>query len=74
MKKITKTTERNWQCPYCNFLNDLSSNTCKNCGAVRNGNEVEKEIKALEKERIILGYNTLIDWNKAGTNKVTAVI
>ena len=44
MKKITKTTERNWQCPYCNFLNDLSSNTCKNCGAVRNGNEVEKEI------------------------------
>lgn len=44
MKKITKTTERNWQCPYCNFLNDLSSNTCKNCGAVRNGDEVEKEI------------------------------
>jgi len=44
MKKITKTTERNWQCPYCSFLNDLSSNTCKNCGAVRNGDEVEKEI------------------------------
>ena len=36
--------------------------------------EVEKELKALEKERIILGYNTLIDWNKAGTAKVTAVI
>ena len=36
--------------------------------------EVEKEIKALEKERIILGYNTLIDWNKAGTHKVTAFI
>ena len=44
MKKITKTTERNWQCPYCNFLNDLNCNTCKNCGAVRNGDEVEKEI------------------------------
>lgn len=36
--------------------------------------EVEKEIKALEKERIILGYNTLIDWNKTGTHKVTAFI
>ena len=36
--------------------------------------EVEKELKALEKERIILGYNTLIDWNKAGENKVTAFI
>lgn len=44
MKKIIKTTERNWQCPYCNFLNDLSDNTCKKCGAIRNGDEVEKEI------------------------------
>ncbi len=44
MKKIVKTTERNWQCPYCGFLNDLSDNSCKNCGAVRNGDEVEKEV------------------------------
>lgn len=44
MKKIVKTTERNWQCPYCSFLNDLSENVCKKCGAVRNGDEVEKEI------------------------------
>ena len=44
MKKITKTTERNWQCPYCGFLNDLANNTCEKCGAVRNGDEVEKEI------------------------------
>ncbi len=36
--------------------------------------EVEKEMKALEDERIILGYNTLIDWNKAGADKVTAFI
>ncbi|MBQ9377234.1 MAG: Lrp/AsnC family transcriptional regulator [Schwartzia sp.] len=36
--------------------------------------EVEKELKALEKERIIYGYNTLIDWNKAGENRVTAFI
>ena len=44
MKKITKTTKRNWQCPYCGFLNHLSDNSCKNCGAVRNGDEVEKEV------------------------------
>jgi len=44
MKKIIKTTERNWKCPYCGFLNDLSTNTCEKCGAVRNGDEVEKEI------------------------------
>jgi hypothetical protein len=44
MKKITETTERKWQCPYCGFLNDLSVNTCKKCGAIRNGDEVEKEI------------------------------
>lgn len=44
MKKIIKTTERNWQCPYCGFLNDLSKNTCEKCSAIRNGNEVEKEI------------------------------
>ena len=44
MKRIIKTTERNWQCPYCGFLNDLSENSCKKCGAVRNGDEVEKEV------------------------------
>ncbi len=44
MKKIIKTTKRNWQCPYCGFLNDLTENTCKKCGAIRNGDEVEKEI------------------------------
>ena len=44
MKRITRTTERTWQCPYCGFLNDLQNNTCEKCGAVRNGNEVEKEI------------------------------
>ena len=36
--------------------------------------EVGKEIKAMEDERIILGYHTLIDWNKAGVDKVTAFI
>ena len=36
--------------------------------------EVEKDIRALEKDGIVLGYNTVIDWNKAGRNTVTAVI
>lgn len=36
--------------------------------------EIEKELKAMEKERIILGYGTMIDWNKIGENKVTAFI
>ena len=44
MKRITRTTERTWQCPYCGFLNDLQNTTCEKCGVVRNGNEVEKEI------------------------------
>lgn len=36
--------------------------------------EVEKTIKSLEREKIILGYNTLVNWAKAGENKVTAFI
>ena len=52
MKKIKKTTERNWQCPYCGYLNDLSENTCKQCGAIRNGDEVEKEITTFEETTI----------------------
>lgn len=35
---------------------------------------VEKEIKALEDEKIICGYNTLINWDKVDTDKVTALI
>ena len=36
--------------------------------------EVEKDLRRLEKDQVILGYNTLINWNKAGENFVTAVI
>ena len=36
--------------------------------------EVGKEIKAMEDERIILGYHTLIDWNKAGQERTIAFI
>ncbi len=36
--------------------------------------EVEKDLCQLEKDNIILGYNTLINWEKAGAKLVTAVI
>ena len=36
--------------------------------------EVEKDLRQLEKDNIILGYNTLINWEKAGAKLVTAVI
>jgi len=36
--------------------------------------EVEKDIKSLEKDNIILSYNTLINWEKFGSDTVTAII
>ena len=36
--------------------------------------EVERDIKELEKNKIILSYNTLINWEKFGDDTVTAVI
>ena len=36
--------------------------------------EVEKELKQLEKERILLGYNAIIDWSRAGRNSVVSAI
>ena len=36
--------------------------------------EVLKEIEAMENEHIICGYKTKIDWDKVGTEKVTALI
>ena len=35
---------------------------------------VANEIADMEKEKIICGYHTLIDWDKAGVDSVTAVI
>ena len=32
--------------------------------------EVANEIAAMEKENIICGYNTIIDWSKTGDEKV----
>ena len=36
--------------------------------------EVEQDIKKLEKDKIILSYNTLINWEKFGDDTVTAII
>lgn len=35
---------------------------------------VANEIAAMEQEKIICGYHTLIDWDKCNTEKVTALI
>lgn len=35
---------------------------------------VANEIMQMEKEKIICGYHTLIDWDKVGMEKVTALI
>jgi len=35
---------------------------------------VANEVAAMEQERIICGYHTLIDWDKTGNDKVTAMI
>lgn len=35
---------------------------------------VANEVAEMEKESIICGYNTLIDWDKTGIEKVTALI
>ncbi len=36
--------------------------------------EIVKEIQQMEQEHIICGYDTLINWDKAGIEKVTAMI
>ena len=35
---------------------------------------IASEIKKMEEENIICGYNTLIDWDKTGADKITALI
>ncbi len=35
---------------------------------------VKSEIEAMEQEKIICGYHTMIDWDKAGVEKVNALI
>lgn len=35
---------------------------------------VANEISKMEQEQVICGYHTMIDWDKTGTEKVTALI
>lgn len=35
---------------------------------------IEGQMQQLEKEKVIFGYHTLIDWDKAGVDRVTALI
>lgn len=36
--------------------------------------EIAEELEALERENVICGYHTLIDWEKTSVEKVTALI
>lgn len=36
--------------------------------------DILNELEAMQQERIICGYHTLIDWDKAGVEKATALI
>ncbi len=36
--------------------------------------EIEKEISRLEREKVILSYNTLVNWERFGDDVVTAII
>ena len=61
------------------ILRDIEKNSRVNLGelAVRLGVEevdVANEMAEMEKERIICGYHTLIDWDRAGVEMVTALI
>ncbi|PKM49528.1 MAG: AsnC family transcriptional regulator [Firmicutes bacterium HGW-Firmicutes-7] len=40
----------------------------------KNEQDIIKEVSSLENEKIICGYNTLINWDKVDADKVTALI
>lgn len=40
----------------------------------RSTEEVQAEIEQYEKENVIVGYNTMINWEKTGSEKVVALI
>ena len=61
------------------ILKDIEKNSRVDLGelAVRIGVEetdVANEMAEMEKEKIICGYHTLIDWDRAGVEMVTALI
>ncbi|MDE5966601.1 MAG: Lrp/AsnC family transcriptional regulator [Lachnospiraceae bacterium] len=58
-------------------LLDMNSRLAVSDIAAMLGEDADKvaaEIKAMEKEQIICGYHTMIDWDKTNEEKVTALI
>lgn len=61
------------------LLNTIKNNSkidVKDLALMLDANEADiaKEISEMEKEKVICGYHTLINWDKTRTEKVTAVI
>ena len=61
------------------ILNYIEKNSKENLGdlAIMLGTDevtIANEIQDMEKEQIICGYHTLIDWDKAGSDMITALI
>lgn len=63
-EKILNYIEQNSRIDICDLAVLLGSDEA----------EVMNELAAMEQERIICGYHTLIDWDRAGIEKVTAMI
>lgn len=59
-----------------NTIKNDSKMDLKDLALMLNAEEaaVAAEIKAMEAEKIICGYHTLINWDKTNTEKVTALI
>ena len=61
------------------ILKDIEKNSRVDLGELAvmlgvNETDVANEMAEMEKEKIICGYHTLIDWDKAGVEMVTALI
>ena len=59
-----------------NLLQNNSKLDVKDLALMLGSNEADiaSEISAMEKEKIISGYHTLINWDKTNTERVTALI
>lgn len=61
------------------LLELLERNYCRAAGQLavmlnRSEEEIQAMIEKYEKEKIIVKYQTIVDWEKVGVDKVTAVI
>lgn len=57
-------------------IENNAKRTVKDLAAMFGASEeaISKELTEMEKERIICGYHTLVNWDKTSTEKVTALI